>query len=105
MGRITTRRTVVRVTVDQEPRRRQDTLAVEEPLEIRIAGEPLAVTMRTPGHDVELAAGFLVSEGIVARGEQFHTAIHCGGPGTGGGENTYKVVDVARAAGIATPPQ
>ena len=104
MGRITTRRTVVRVTVDQEPRRRQDTLAVEEPLEIRIAGEPLAVTMRTPGHDVELAAGFLVSEGMVARGEQFHTAIHCGGPGTGGGENTYNVLDIALAPGIAPPP-
>ena len=104
MGRITTRRTVVRVTVDQEPRRRQDTLAVEEPLEIRIAGEPLAVTMRTPGHDVELAAGFLVSEGIVARGEQFHTAIHCGGPGSGGEENTYNVLDIALAPGIAPPP-
>ena len=104
MGRITTRRTVVRVTVDQEPRRRQDTLAVEEPLEIRVAGEPLAVTMRTPGHDVELAAGFLVSEGIVARGEQFHTAIHCGGPGSGGEENTYNVLDIALAPGIAPPP-
>lgn len=104
MGRITTRRTVVRVTVDQEPRRRQDTLAVEEPLEIRVAGEPLAVTMRTPGHDVELAAGFLVSEGIVARGEQFHTAIHCGGPGSGGEENAYNVLDIALAPGIAPPP-
>ncbi|WP_022919076.1 formate dehydrogenase accessory sulfurtransferase FdhD [Ruania albidiflava] len=104
MGRITTRRTVVRVTVDHEPRRRQDTLAVEEPLEIRVSGEPLAVTMRTPGQDVELAAGFLVSEGIVARGEHFHTAIHCGGPGTGGGENTYNVLDIALAPGIAPPP-
>ena len=41
-----------------------DELAVEEPLEIRIAGRPIAVTMRTPGHDEELALGFLVSEGI-----------------------------------------
>lgn len=38
---------------------------VEEPLEIRVAGEPLAVTMRTPGHDEELALGFLVGEGLV----------------------------------------
>ncbi|HZO97922.1 MAG TPA: formate dehydrogenase accessory sulfurtransferase FdhD [Gaiellaceae bacterium] len=43
-----------------------DVVAVEEPLEIRVAGEPLAVTMRTPGHDEELALGFCVSEGIPA---------------------------------------
>jgi FdhD protein len=42
----------------------RDELAVEEPLEIRIGGRPIAVTMRTPGHDEELALGFLVSEGI-----------------------------------------
>src|SRR3954451_291150 len=42
----------------------EDAVAVEEPLEIRIRGEPVAVTMRTPGHDEELALGFCVSEGI-----------------------------------------
>jgi FdhD protein len=42
----------------------QDQVAVEEPLEIRLNGEPIAVTMRTPGHDEELALGFLYSEGI-----------------------------------------
>jgi FdhD protein len=41
-----------------------DTLAVEEPLEIRIGGGPVAVTMRTPGHDEELALGFCISEGL-----------------------------------------
>src|SRR5256714_13635742 len=41
-----------------------DAVAVEEPLEIRIGGEPVAVTMRTPGHDEELALGFCLSEGL-----------------------------------------
>ncbi len=49
---------------------RQDDLATEEPLEIRIGDRPLTVTMRTPGHDFELAAGFLFTEGIVERPEQ-----------------------------------
>jgi FdhD protein len=42
-----------------------DDVAVEEPLEIRVDGEPLAVTMRTPGHDEELALGFLYGEGLI----------------------------------------
>lgn len=42
-----------------------DSVAVEEPLEIRVAGRPLAVTMRTPGHDEELALGFLYGEGLI----------------------------------------
>src|SRR4051812_14983494 len=45
---------------------REDRVAVEEPLEIRVGGEPLAVTMRTPGHDEELAVGFLHGEGLLA---------------------------------------
>jgi FdhD protein len=49
-------------------RSESDRLAVEEPLEIRIGGRPIAVTMRTPGHDEELALGFCISEGIPARG-------------------------------------
>ena len=44
-----------------------DRVAVEEPLEIRVGGEPLAVTMRTPGHDEELALGFLYGEGLIDR--------------------------------------
>lgn len=118
MGRITTRRPVTRISLTHGERTRPDTLAVEEPLEIRLLGEPIAITMRTPGHDVELAAGFLVSEGVVRTGPDFRTAIHCGGPGTvpagasplpviGGvgaaPENTYNVLDVALAPGVEPP--
>jgi FdhD protein len=51
-------------------RRKEDYLAAEEPLEIRIGEDPLSVTMRTPGHDLELAAGFLFTEGLVQRRAQ-----------------------------------
>src|SRR3954470_11707641 len=44
----------------------RDEVAIEEPLEIRVDGEALAVTMRTPGHDEELALGFLLGEGLIA---------------------------------------
>lgn len=50
---------------DGQCRTVQDSLACEEPLEIRVAGRPLTVTMRTPGNDLELAAGFLISESLV----------------------------------------
>jgi len=50
--------------------RKEDYLAAEEPLEMRVGENPLSVTMRTPGNDVELAAGFLFTEGLVQRREQ-----------------------------------
>ena len=55
---------------DGRVQRKEDYLAVEEPLEIRIGDQPLSVTMRTPGDDVELAAGFLFTEGLIQRREQ-----------------------------------
>lgn len=77
--------------------RREDRLTGEEPLEIRVNGRALAVTMRTPGHDVELALGFLVSEGVVTRRDQVHTARYCAGA-TDEGVNTYNVLDLQVAA-------
>ena len=63
MGEPDIARMVVRVARDGG----EDEVAVEEPLEIRVDGEPLAVTMRTPGHDEELALGFLYGEGLIDR--------------------------------------
>jgi len=100
MGRITTRTRVTRITVGGPTSRREDLLAVEEPLEIRVGREPLVVTMRTPGHDVDLAVGFLLSEGVITRGDQVAAAIHCAGPD---GENTYNVLDLTLAPGVAAP--
>jgi FdhD protein len=62
---------------DGRPTVREDRVTVEEPLEIRIGGETMAVTMRTPGHDHDLAAGWLVTEGIVSRPEELVRIEHC----------------------------
>ncbi|HYO48342.1 MAG TPA: formate dehydrogenase accessory sulfurtransferase FdhD [Chloroflexia bacterium] len=56
-----------------------DNLAVEEPLQIRLAGEDVAVAMRTPGHDIELGVGFLYTEGIIAGKHHIEAVRHCAG--------------------------
>jgi FdhD protein len=61
---------IIRHTGDGALKYRADDLTIEEPLEIRVGGRVLATTMRTPGHDDELAVGFLISEGIVCRRDQ-----------------------------------
>jgi FdhD protein len=76
VGRATERRRVTRVD-DGRAVERPDTLAVEEPLEIRVDGTAVAVTMRTPGHDLDLALGFLVTEGLVAKPSDVVGAINC----------------------------
>jgi FdhD protein len=102
MSRITARRRVARYTLGERTSRREDELTVEEPLEVRVAGDPLAVTMRTPGHDVELALGLLVSEGVLRRRDDVIGARHCAGdPVDGSGE--YNVVDVTLRPGVAPP--
>lgn len=100
---------VTRLVVDEsreprEPREsresREDQVVIEEPLEIRIFGETLAITMRTPGHDHDLVLGFLWAEGILrARGDVSSIA-HCGRTGSDEKQNT---VDVKLVPGIRTP--
>jgi FdhD protein len=79
-----------------------DLLVVEEPLEIRLAHRPVAVTMRTPGHDFELAAGFLYSEGILSRPEQVASIVYCGDSDHPDAEN---LVDVLLAEGVSPPAE
>ncbi|HET9142553.1 formate dehydrogenase accessory sulfurtransferase FdhD [Actinophytocola sp.] len=101
MGRVTVRRPVLRLGPDGE-HRRPDTLAAEEPLEIRVDGRPLAVTMRTPGHDVELAHGFLLTEGVIGAPQDVRTARYCDSLDADG-RNTYNVLDVALSEGVPPP--
>ncbi|MBK0868193.1 MAG: formate dehydrogenase accessory sulfurtransferase FdhD [Saccharopolyspora sp.] len=101
MGRVTVRRPVLRIT-EQGARTRPDTLAAEEPLEIRIDGRALTVTMRTPGNDVELAHGFLLTESVIGGMDDVHSARYCDSPGPDG-RNTYNVLDVRLSPGVSPP--
>ncbi len=95
----TARRRVLRVCVPDGPQEeatadaRADLLAVEEPLEIRVGGQPLAVTMRTPGHDIDLAAGFLATEGVIASPADLSEIRMC----------DANVADVTLAPGVRLP--
>ncbi len=101
MGRVTERRRVVRIR-DGAVSERPDTLVAEEPLEIRMNGRQLAVTMRTPGDDFALAAGFLVSEGVIGAADEVTHIAYCAGA-TDDGANTYNIVDVRLAPGVRIP--
>jgi FdhD protein len=100
------RPTVSRPTVSRPTVvRRMDTLAGEEPLEIRVGQpdeprRPLAVTMRTPGDDLDLALGFLFTEGVTTSPHDVVTAQLCAGTDT---PNTYNVVDVILAPHVQPP--
>ncbi|NUS13400.1 MAG: formate dehydrogenase accessory sulfurtransferase FdhD [Streptomyces sp.] len=101
MGRVTERRRVLRIR-GAAAAHRADTLVAEEPLEIRLNGRPLAITMRTPGDDFALATGFLVSEGVLAAADEVANVVYCAGA-TADGANTYNVVDVTLAPGVPLP--
>lgn len=97
-GRINATFAVTKVRLDEEGQvtqvdTRGDTVAGEEPLEIRVGGQTLTTTMRTPGHDVELAHGFLHSEGHIEKVTDVHEARYCAGASVDG-RNPYNLLDV-----------
>jgi FdhD protein len=99
MGRLTARRGVLRIS-DGVRITRPDTIVAEEPLEIRVDKRALAVTMRTPGDDLDLALGFLLTENVIRTAEDIRTAQLCAGDQA---PNTYNVVDVVLAPGVPAP--
>jgi FdhD protein len=101
MGRVTRNHPVLRLG-PQGAQRRSDLVAVEEPLEIRINGEPLQVTMRTPGDDIDLVHGLLYSEGVIRGASDVTLARYCAGAGPDG-VNSYNVLDVSLAEGVPPP--
>jgi FdhD protein len=102
MTRASQRRRVHRYTAQGAATGRADTLAGEEPLEIRLNGRPFTVTMRTPGHDFDLVAGFLVSEGVVRAVDEIVQMDYRSGVDPDG-QRTYNVVEVRLAPGVALP--
>jgi FdhD protein len=101
----TARRRVTRIVVDQaEASERADLLAAEEPLGIRISGQAVSVTMRTPGDDVDLTAGFLFSEGFISLGADIASIRICDGAQCGhdhqAGDAMGNIADVALRPGL-----
>jgi FdhD protein len=101
MGRLTARRQVRRITVGESSAVETDTLAAEEPLEMRVGGQPLAVTMRTPGDDMDLLAGFLVGEGVIRAREDLSEMRFCAGTDPEG-RNSFNVLDATLSPDV--PP-
>jgi FdhD protein len=103
MGRVTRQHPVLRIGAGSA-HRRADTLAVEEPLEIRLGGESYLVTMRTPGDDIDLVHGLLHSETLIETAADLVSARYCLGKGPDG-LNTYNVIDVRLAEGRPGPTE
>lgn len=106
MARMIQRRRIHRFQLDgsgiEYPVRfKEDVLATEEPLEIRMAGRSFAVTMRTPGDDFDLVAGFLVSEGVIRHQAELVSLRFCAG--TNGEDQNYNVVDAQLRPDVALP--
>jgi FdhD protein len=109
MGRVTQRRKVHKYVLDGSPnaiefpvRYREDVLAVEEPLEVRLGSLSFSVTMRTPGDDFDLVAGFLVSEGVIWSAEQLISLRFCAGEDEDGVQ-TFNVVEAQLRQDVPLP--
>src|SRR5215468_11361789 len=104
------RRRVLRVTMSPdgppESSARADFLAAEEPLGIRVSGTALTMTMRTPGDDIELAAGFLVSEAVVRSPADIAEIKLCDGTACGHADHNGmgNIADVTLAPGVLVTP-
>ncbi|PWJ48140.1 FdhD protein [Quadrisphaera granulorum] len=115
MARSSPRKPVLRVDAELgTTSRRPDSLAAEEPLEVRVralssgdaaAAEPVVVTMRTPGDDVELALGFLLTEGLLADPDDVAAAVHCGDPDPADehGLSSLNVIELTLRPGVPAP--
>lgn len=100
MGNRTRRTPTVRVDIDaRRVTSRPDTLAVEEPLEIRVDDLTVVSTMRTPGDDIELATGWLLAERLIASPDEIRIALHCTDLGPDGSP-TFNVLDLHRHSGL-----
>ncbi|GAB3546907.1 formate dehydrogenase accessory sulfurtransferase FdhD [Arthrobacter tumbae] len=102
MTRVMDRRRITRYGLDGTVSRREDRLAGEEPLEIRLGGRAFSVTMRTPGDDFDLVAGFLVSEGVVAEPGEILALRYCAGVDEEG-RQTFNVVEAQLRPDVALP--
>ena len=102
MGRRTSRHPARRIIAGADARREVVTLAVEEPLEIRLGGEPFVVTMRTPGDDMDLAAGHLVSEGSIWNREHLPEICYCTSV-SGHSEQDYITLTVTLSQDVPHP--
>ncbi|MCL3817695.1 formate dehydrogenase accessory sulfurtransferase FdhD [Aeromicrobium wangtongii] len=100
-GRLVRRTRVTRFAPDERTVQREDALAVEEPLEVRVGGSSFSVTMRSPGDDFDLVAGFLVSEGVIWSADQLSSMRFCAGTDEQGLQ-TFNVIDAELSPG--TPP-
>lgn len=101
MGRVTTRVPRTRYDVVRgEALARPDTVAVEEPLEVRVDGTTVTTTMRTPGDDFDLTLGHLLTEGMIASARDVATMMHCTDVGPDGSP-TFNVVEAALSPGSA----
>lgn len=104
MGRLIRRVKATKIDVGGNRRLvREEALAVEEPLEIRLGHESFSVTMRTPGDDFDLVAGFLISEGIIFEPGQLISMRFCAGEDENG-QQTFNVVEAQLRPEVGMPP-